>query len=105
MTLDSAAGLPLQTRNNSEGKGAFGGKKLKGLWQSISGENPIPAAGLRAANREENGWGSNLRCFQPRLHVHNVVAHCIKHQVTHRVQLQLAHDIGAVGLRRLDAQA
>ena len=37
--------------------------------------------------------------------MNNVVANGVKHQITHRMQFQLAHDIRAVGLGRLNTQS
>src|ERR1700690_2972095 len=38
-------------------------------------------------------------------HVNDVVAHGIEHQTAHGVQLKFPHDVGAMSLRGLDAQA
>jgi len=39
------------------------------------------------------------------LRFYNLIAHGVTHQFAHRMQFQLAHDIGAVGFCRLDADA
>src|SRR5579863_1193854 len=41
------------------------------------------------------GWEPFLTCLN---HMHNIVAHCIEHEIAHRVQVKLSHDVRAVGL-------